>query len=405
MIDMCYAIKKSFLYSSKQKGSISMQNDALKLMIPGPIQPDRLVLNAMSDDVCAHYGPAWVQFYAETLNLLRKVYKIHGDVFIMPGSGSLGLDTCIGSALSSGEKCLVGNNGFFGERLTSIAASYGLEVVPVRADWGQPLRAEDFEDAFQRHPDARAAVVVHLETSTTIVNPIEEIGQVCVKNGALFMVDAVSSLGGMPLDMDHWNIDLCASASQKCLGAPPGLATVAVSPKAWEAIDRNPAKQHGWFTDLRVWRKYAVDWGDWHPSPVTMPVNNVRALRLSLEQLLAEGIENRLERYRCLALHLREGLRRLNMPPYTPDEIMAPVLTAAYGLERIPTCEIVSFLEEKHHIKISGGLGALKDRVFRIGHMSPILTESDIDQVLAALADFRKEYIVTAEPCESREVN
>jgi alanine-glyoxylate transaminase / serine-glyoxylate transaminase / serine-pyruvate transaminase len=382
-----------------------MQNQTLKLMIPGPIQPDRLVLDAMGDEVCAHYGPAWINFYAETINLLRKVFRTQGDIYIMPGSGSLGLDACIGSALSSGEKCLVGINGFFGERLTHIAVSYGLEVIPVDAEWGKPLQPADFEDAFRRHPDARAAMVVHLETSTTIVNPIQEIGHICKRNGALYIVDAVSSLGGMPFDMDAWGIDLCASASQKCLGAPPGVAPVAVSPLAWETIDSNPQKHHGWFTDLCVWRQYAVDWADWHPSPVTMPVNNIKALRVSLEQLLAEGIENRLERYRKLALHLRDGLRRLDMPPYTPDSMMAPVLTAAYGLPGIPTCEIVSYLESQHSIKISGGLGALKDRVFRIGHMSPVLSECDIDQVLMALSGFRKEHIPDGEPCESRELN
>jgi alanine-glyoxylate transaminase / serine-glyoxylate transaminase / serine-pyruvate transaminase len=382
-----------------------MQNQALKLMIPGPIQPDRLVLDAMGDDVCAHYGPAWINFYAETIELLRKVLKTQGEIYIMPGSGSLGLDSCIGSALSAGEKCLVGINGFFGERLANIAASNGVEVIPVRAEWGKPLLPEDFENAFRHHPDVQAAIVVHLETSTTIVNPIEEIGQICKRNQAIYIVDAVSSLGGMPFEMESWGIDMCASASQKCLGAPPGIAIVAVGPAAWEAIDRNPVKHHGWFTDLRVWRQYAVDWADWHPSPVTMPVNNIKALRVSLEQLLEEGIENRLERYRQLALHLRHGLRQLDMPPYTPDNMMAPVLTAAYGLDGIPTCEIVSYLETKHGIKISGGLGALKDRVFRIGHMSPVLSECDIDQVLTALAGFLNEHIPQGKPCESQELN
>jgi alanine-glyoxylate transaminase / serine-glyoxylate transaminase / serine-pyruvate transaminase len=382
-----------------------MQNQAMKLMIPGPIQPDRLVLEAMGDDVCAHYGPAWVKFYGETIDLLRTVFKTRGDVFIMAGSGSVGLDACIGSALSIGEKCLIGVNGFFGDRLVSIAVSYGLNVVPIQSEWGKPLRPADFEDAFQRHPDARAAIVVHLETSTTIVNPIEEIGRLCKRFGAIFIVDAVSSLGGMPFEMDEWGIDLCASASQKCLGAPPGVAPVAIGPRMWEIIDRNPNKHHGWYTDLRVWRQYAIDWGDWHPSPVTMPVNNIKALRVSLEQLLAEGIENRLERYRQLALRLRDGLRQIDMPPFTPDEVMAPVLTAAYGLPGIPTCEIVSYLETRHQIKISGGLGALKDRVFRIGHMSPILSISDIDQVLSALTDFKNEHIQSEEPCETRELS
>ncbi len=370
-----------------------METDFLKLMIPGPIQPDPAVLDALGSPVQAHYGPAWLKVYGGTVDLLKQVFTTSGDVFIMPGSGTAAIDACIGSALSTGEKCLVGNNGFFGERLEQVARSYGLEVVPVSARWGEPLRAEDFAEAFRQNPDAKAVVVVHLETSTTIINPIEEISEVAHRNGAVMIVDAVSSLGGVPMKMDAWGIDLCASASQKCLGAPPGVAPVAVSPRGWEFIDRNPQKGHGWYGDLRVWRWYVKNWGDWHPSPVTMAVNNVVSLRESLEQLLAEGIPQRLERYRRLALRLREGLRSVGMPPFTPDARMAPVLTAAYAPEGVSSGQIVSYLENECRIKISGGLGELKETLFRVGHMSPVLTEADIDEVIAALRAFRSENV------------
>jgi alanine-glyoxylate transaminase/serine-glyoxylate transaminase/serine-pyruvate transaminase len=189
--------------------------------------------------------------------------------------------------------------------------------------------------------------------------------------------------------MDEWNIDLCASASQKCLGAPPGLSPVAVGPRGWDCIDRQPAKGHGWYGNLRVWRQFAVDWADWHPFPITMATSNVLALRTSLQHLLAEGLDTRLTRYQALAWRLRGGLRRIGMPPFTPDELMAPVLTAACGPEGVPTSRIVEYLAEVHKIKISGGLGDLKNRIFRIGHMSPNLTGADIDEVLGALAQFQ----------------
>ena len=262
-------------------------------------------------------------------------------------------------------------------------------MVLVEAEWGKPLRPIDFEAAIQQNPDAIGVCVVHLETSTTIVNPVEEIGKIVSNHGLCYMVDAVSSLGGMPMQMDAWNIDLCASASQKCLGAPPGISPVAVGPRGWESIDRNPAKGHGWYTDLRTWRKYAVEWGDWHPFPITMATNNVVALKTSLENLLAEGIEFRMERYKQLAIRLRNGLRKIGMPPLTPDEIMAPVLTAAYGPEGVPTSKIVAYLAQKYHIKIAGGLGALKDKIFRVGHMAPTVSEADIDRVLDALSRFQ----------------
>jgi alanine-glyoxylate transaminase/serine-glyoxylate transaminase/serine-pyruvate transaminase len=216
---------------------------------------------------------------------------------------------------------------------------------------------------------------------------------VAVEHGRVLLVDAVSWLGGLPLHMDEWGIGLCASASQKCLGAPPGLATVAVSPAAWELIDRTPVKGHGWYLNLRVWRQYATDWAGWHPFPITMATNNILALRAGLLGLLTEGLSTRMERYRGLALRLRRGLRQIGMPPYSPDELMAPVLTAAYGPPGVATGEIVNYMAEVHHTKIAGGLGdQLKDKIFRIGHMSPTVGEADIDLVLNQLAAFTPDW-------------
>ena len=370
-----------------------MTPPTLKLMIPGPIQPEDDVLRAMGSPVQPHYGPEWIRIHNDTLEMLRRVYGTSGDTFVLVGSGSSALDACLGSALSTGEQIVIGVNGWFGERLTAIAQSYGLEVIPVSAPWGDTLDPADFDLAFREHPQARLAAVVHLETSTTIVNPIEAIGRVAMQHGRVLMVDAVSSLGGIPLRMDEWGIGLCASASQKCLGAPPGLATVAVSPAAWSLIDRAPDKNHGWYLNLRVWRQYATDWAAWHPFPITMATNNVLALRAGLQGLLTEGIDARMERYRALALRLRQGLRRIGMTPYTPDDRMAPVLTAAYGPPGVRTSEIVSYMAEVHHTKIAGGLGdQLVDKIIRIGHMSPSVRQSDIDEVVQQLAGFTPEW-------------
>jgi len=367
-----------------------MEQKPLKLMIPGPIQPDRAVLEAMGGPIVPHYGPHFTQIYNETLEMLRQVFNTQGNVFLLPGAGSTGTDACLGSALSTGEKIIIGSNGFFGDRLITIADSYGLEIVPITAEWGHPLNPQDFAAAFQQHPDAKACAIVHLETSTTVVNPIAEIAAITRQAGAITIVDAVSSLGGLPFRMDEWGIDLCLSASQKCLGAPPGLAPVAVGPRGWECIDRNPKKGHGWYGDLRVWKKFATEWWDWHPFPVTMPTSNILALREGLRQLLEEGIPQRLERYRKLAIQLRNGLRQINLIPFTPDEILAPVLTAAYCPPGVLSGEIVAFMEKDRCIKISAGLGALKDKIIRIGHMCPTMTETDIQEVLDGLAAFKK---------------
>jgi len=369
-----------------------MTDPALKLMIPGPVQVEDDVLEAMAQPIQPHYGPQWREMYTETTGMLKTVFGTRGDVFLLVGSGCASIDACLGSALATGEKLLIGANGFFGDRLRAIAESYGLDPVPVPAEWGRPLRPEDFDAALARHPDVRLVAAVHVETSTGIVNPVAEIGQVARRHGVPFMVDAVSSLGGLPVRMDDWGIDLCASASQKCLGAPPGLAPVAVGPGGWEAIDRHASVGHGWFLDLRVWRYYAREWGSWHPHPSTMPVNNVLALHTSVKSLLADGIESRLEHYQRLARRLRQGLRSIGMPPFTPDEFSAPVLTAAYGPQGVPTSQIVEYLADVHHIKIAGGLGeGMVDRVFRVGHMAPAIGEADVDGVLAALACFRRD--------------
>ena len=210
----------------------------------------------------------------------------------------------------------------FGDRLVSIAEANALNVIEVKAEWGAHIEAQAIKDTLSRNPDAKMVAVVHSETSTTILNPIDEIGKVVKESGAVFMVDAVSSLGGVPYDTDAWGIDLCASATQKCLGALPGLAPISVSPKAWTLIDRPGEMGHGWYTNLRTWRKYAKEWGDWHPTPVTMPVNLVRITCVT--KLIAEGI-HRMARYQsppCACVMIKRS-RHASVYPM----ILNPVLT------------------------------------------------------------------------------
>ena len=361
----------------------------MKLMIPGPVQPEEDVLRSMGESVLPHYGPEWTEIYNGTVDMLKAVFETSGDVFIIVGSGSSGLDAAIGSMVATGEKIIVGVNGFFGDRLYAIATEYGMQAIKIPGEWGQPLDPDEISRVANQHPDASALAVVHLETSTTVVNPIEEIGEIAKGLGIPYLVDAVSSLGGLPLTMDSSGIDVCVSASQKCLGAPPGLSVVAVGASGWDAINRLPEKSHGWYLNLRVWKQYQQEWADWHPFPITMATNNVMALQKSLQSLLAEGIEERLARYKSQALRLRKGLRSIGMPPYTPDELLAPVLTAAYGPSGVPTGEIVTYMATVHNTKIAGGLGEkLKDVIFRIGHMAPTTSAQDIDELIEDLAKF-----------------
>lgn len=351
-----------------------------RLMIPGPVTVDEDVLYQMGAPVQAHYGAEFAAIYLETAAMLKAVFSTSGDVHILVGSGSAGVDAGIGSMTRPGEKIIVGCNGFFGQRLLSICEYYGLEIVSVEAEYGTPLRVDDFKDALTQHPDAAALAICHMESSTAVLNPVQEIMAAATDHDMPTIVDAVSTIGGVPLEMDAWQIDICIGASQKCLGAPPGLAPVAVSQRAWEIMAQKPGRSHGWYLNLQVWQQFAQDWHEWHPFPITMATNTLLALREGLRQLMADGLETRLARYQALADHLRGGLQALGLNLFAADAL-SPVLTAVES--PVPSSEIVQHLYQHHDIKIAGGVGAdLKERVFRIGHMGTTVSEQDMDDVI-----------------------
>lgn len=363
----------------------------LKLMIPGPIEVEDEVLEQMGAPVQVHYGDEWVAVHNQTISLLQQVFRTSGKVFMMPGSGSLALDAAIQSTFSPGERVAVGNNGHFGIRLTEILTANGIVPVTVKAEPNQPLDPASFAATLDADPSLVGVAVVHLETSTAILNPLQEITEVVHARQRLLMVDAVSSLGCAPLDMDGWHIDVCASASQKGLGGVPGLGIVAVGERAWERITSQAERPRSWYLDLRRWQWYVENWGEWHPFPVTMPTSVVLGLRAGLQSLVRTGLEARFQRYETLAKRLRDGLREIGMPPTAPDSFMSPALTTAYCPPGVTSVQIMKYLEEEHHIKITTGFGALRDRVIRIGHMGGVISEADVDTLLAALRQFLSE--------------
>ncbi|MFC1960356.1 pyridoxal-phosphate-dependent aminotransferase family protein, partial [Chloroflexota bacterium] len=351
---------------------------ATRLMIPGPVTVEDDVLFQMGQQVQVHYGPQWTAIYNETLDLLKQVFATKDDMLMLVGSGTAGVDAAIASMTAPGETILVGANGHFGQRLAEIGQAYGLDVIVVEAPLGKPLKAADFDAALTKHPHVAVMAVVHLETSTTVLNPLEDIATVARQHDIPFIVDAVSSLGGVPLAMDDWGIDLCVSASQKCLGAPPGLTQIAVSQRAWDVMAAKPQRNHGWYLNLEIWQQHAINWGDWHPYPVTISTNTVLALRASLQSLLAEGVPNRIQRYSRLADRLRSGVRELGLELFTEEDCLSPVLTGIVSPQGLPSSAIVKFLGE-NDIKIAGGFGdEMKERIFRVGHMGAMISEADI---------------------------
>jgi len=353
----------------------------LRLMIPGPIEIAPEVLAPMAEPLVAHYGEEWTAFYKETQDLLRRIIRTNGDLFLFPGSGSAGLDMALGSLLFPDGKVLIPQNGFFGERLEEIARTYTSNVRAIKFPTGQPIDLEVIEGFLQKeHFEVVAAV--HCETSTGVLNPIRELSKLCQHYGALFIVDAISSLAIEPLKMDAWGIDLCVSASQKGLESPPGLGLVVVGKAAWKWI--NQVESPGWYLNLKVWKEYEKKWGNWHPHPVTHAVNNVRALRVGVERILSEGLENRFQRHRETTAQLRQGLRNLGLEPYVPDESASHGVTAVIGPEG-KVEELLAYMRQQHKLLLAGSLGELKGKVFRIGHMGPGATSEAVETVLSAL--------------------
>jgi len=353
----------------------------LRLMIPGPIEVAPEVLEIMSEPLVAHYGKEWTAFYKETIGLLRKIFQTDGDVFLFPGSGSAGLDAALGSTLFPDGGVLIPRNGFFGERLEEIAQSYTTNVHTIKFPVGRAIDLGEVERALQKgNFDAMACV--HCETSTGVLNPIQELATLCHSHGILFIVDAVSSLAVEPLEMDAWGIDICVSASQKGLESPPGLAVVAVGKHAWDRLNR--VNSPGWYLNLKVWKEYGEKWGDWHPHPVTQAVNNIKALRRGMERILEEALDKRFERHQKIAQELRHGLRDIGFTLYVPDEIASNGVTSVLGPEG-KVEELLAYVRNQERILLAGSLGELKGKVFRIGHMGAGATSEAVETVLSAL--------------------
>jgi alanine-glyoxylate transaminase/serine-glyoxylate transaminase/serine-pyruvate transaminase len=340
-----------------------------KLMIPGPVDAEDDVLAAMAEPILPHYGKEWLEIYDEAVERLQQVFRTQNDLFLMVGPGTAGLDAALGSLTRTGDKVLVLHNGFFGRRLGTVARGYGLDVQMVEAPVGHPLDPELVRQRLAAERDVEALVAVHLETSTAVLNPVQEIAALAREFDVPFVVDAVSSMGGVPLPVDEWGIDICVTVSNKCLACPAGLAPLSVSQRAWDQMGRKVGRAHGWYLDLRVWKDYSIDWGSWHPYPTSLPTNNVVALLVSLRRILGEGLEAYYARYVQAAHTVRSRMAQLGFQMLTPELHTSPLITAMHGLPGMDIDDFRRYLLHEWQIMISGGLDDLAGKIFRVGHI------------------------------------
>jgi alanine-glyoxylate transaminase / serine-glyoxylate transaminase / serine-pyruvate transaminase len=366
-------------------------NSHKKLFIPGPGDVEEDVLEAAARPILRHYGSEWLGIYNELQALLKQLFRTQNDMFLVPGAASALHDMAIGSLLRTGQKIIVGRNGFFGDRLIEIAEAYGLDVVSFAAPLGRPLDPDELRRLLHAHPDARVVALVHHETATAVMNPLRALAGEVRRAGRVIVVDAVSSLGGVELPVDKWEIDVCVTASGKCLEALAGMGFISVGPRAWELVDSNPGRGHGWYLGLETWRRYAREWGSWHPTPVTVPFNILMGVLLRLRQILEAGLEKQFDKYSRASRAVRTGLRNVGFEMFVPDEYASPIVTAVKARPEFEVAELSQWLERERGLAIGGGLGELAGKIFRVGHLGKAAGREYLLDLLVSVEEFLRQ--------------
>lgn len=362
--------------------------DKYQLSIPGPTECDPEVLNELNRPNIPHYGDLWVDYYLNVLQKLQRVYQTNNSVYIIPSSGSGAIDATFASL--NGKKGLILDNGTFGERLAAIASHYLNQVIIIHKDPGEPFELKEIKDCMEKTKFDLLAVV-HGETSTGMLNCLENISQLCQDEDILFIVDSISTLGGVELSVDMLGIDFCISASQKALGSIPGLSTISISSKGWERM-ASEVEIPGWYFNLRTWQRYEREWGDWHPFPITLPVHLFYALNKAFDKILEEGLEQRWARHKRIASKLCSYLESVGISLLVKDKNnLLPTVTSAILPGEMTSEDLQNYMRERFGILIAGGVGPLRKRVFRVGHMAYSAKEDLINRVISGIDCFLKE--------------
>ncbi len=352
-----------------------MASQRVRLMIPGPVDVEDDVLAALARPTPPHYGGEWLEVYNKAIEGLKRLFGTQNDLFLMSGPGTAALDAALGSLMLTGEKVLVASNGFFGRRLGNMAREYGLDVHSIEGPLTRPLDPDQIRRCLSAEPGIEAVALVHLETSTGVINPVQDIAAVAKEFGVPLILDAVSSMGGVPLPVDAWAIDICVTVINKCLACPPAVAPISISQRAWEQIQRKAGRAHGWYLNLQVWKDYSVNWASWHPYPTTLPTNNIAALLVSLERVLEGGLKAHYDRYARAARNIRTGLSHLGFKLFTEEAYTSPLITAVVGLPGMDVADFRHYLIDEWQIMISGGLEELRGQIFRVGHIGKAVSE------------------------------
>lgn len=353
------------------------------LMAPGPSNVHPRVLQALIAPLVGHKDPYYLDVMEDTAVLLRRVFQTTNEAtFALPATGGSGMEAALINLLEPGDTVVVGDAGFFAHRMVDIAQRlHDVKVVVVEGAWGCPVDNHRLAEAVRQHRP-RVLAVVHGETSTGVEQPFDDLAEVCREVGALLVVDAVATLGGVRLPVDEWGIDICYSGSQKCLSAPPGLAPITVSDRAMTAIAQRRTPVQSWYLDLGL---HARLWGAEHIYHHTSPVLNVYALQEALCIVVEEGLDNRLARHCLHATALRAGLEALGLRQFADPAHRLPSVVTVLAPPDVSARAVRGMLLEDFNLEISCGLGDYTDRMWRIGIMGHSAQKANVMLCLTAL--------------------
>ncbi|WP_217633362.1 pyridoxal-phosphate-dependent aminotransferase family protein [Pricia antarctica] len=362
-----------------------MKTSTRVLMGPGPSEVHPRVLRAMATPLIGHLDPEFLGVMDDIKAMTQETLQTKNPLtFVVSAPGSAGMETCLVNLLEPGDEAVICIHGVFGNRMAEIAERCGAKVIKVEAEWGTPIKIEDVERALKNR-SPKVLAIVHAETSTGVLQPLEEISRLTKAAGALFVVDAVTSYCGAELKVDEWGIDALYSGTQKCLSAPPGLSPVTFSQAAIDVLESRKTKVQSWFLDLTLVKNYWA--GAKRAYHHTAPVSAMYAMREALRIVLEEGLADRFKRHQRNYELLRDGLENMGIKYLVEEKYRLPMLNAVRIPEGVDDTDVRKRLLEKYNIEIGGGLGPFAGKVWRIGLMGESSDANHVNMLLAALKD------------------
>ncbi|MGA8904055.1 MAG: alanine--glyoxylate aminotransferase family protein [Candidatus Bathyarchaeia archaeon] len=337
------------------------------IMLPGPTNIPTRVANAMLRPMINHRGPEFRELHSRIIDNAKYVFGTKNDLFVLSASGTGGVECAVRNICSPGSKIIVPVNGVFSQRFLEAVKLLGGQGVEIPVEWGNAVTVGQIEEALKRNPQVTAVAIIYNETSTGVTTPdLKQIGEVCHKHGALFLVDAISIQGGVPLPVDEWAVDICVTGSQKCLMTPPGLALISVSQKAWDVIKNAP---RSYYFDLQLCKQF---WDENKETPYTPAVTLFFALDEALLMIREEGLEKRFKRHATCASAMYAAVEAMGLEGYARKPVRSNTVVAIKYPTGIDDKNFRGTLNKKYRVVVAGGMGKTKGQLFRIGVMGSV---------------------------------